>query len=148
MFKKILGLLLGALLLSTGAAVSAQADSAEAAAERLRLVMIDPDRPKLEALVADELTYGHSGGRLDTKTSFIGDLMNGNSDFVTIDITDQTVKVMKDVTVIHHTLTARTNDRGVAGNVKLLVLQVWQRREGGWRLVARQAVRFPEQAPA
>ena len=148
MFKKILGLLLGALLLCSAASASAQADSAEAAAERLRLVMIDPDRPRLEALVADELIYGHSGGKLDTKTSFIADLMNGNSDFVTIDITDQIVKVMNDVTVIHHTLTARTNDRGVAGTVKLIVLQVWQRRDGAWRLVARQAVRFPEKAPA
>jgi len=143
MFKKTLGLLLAAMLLCACAAAPAQGETAEAAAERLRVLMIDPDRAKLEALVADELVYGHSSGRVDTKASFIGDLMNGNSDFVTLDITDQTVKVMQDLAVVHHTLTARTNDRGVAGNVKLLVLQVWQRRDGGWRLVARQAVRFP-----
>ena len=143
MLKKILGLLLGALALCACATTPVQAGSAEAAAERLRVVMIDPDKAKLEALVTDELVYGHSSGRVDTKASFIADLLNGNSDFVTLDITDQAVKVMRDVTVIHHTLTAKTNDRGVAGNVKLLVLQVWQRREGGWVLVARQAVRFP-----
>lgn len=143
MFKKILAPLLALMLLCACAAAPAQGETAEAAAERLRVLMIDPDRAKLEALVADELVYGHSSGRVDTKTSFIADLMNGNSDFVTLDITDQTVKVLQDVTVIHHTLTAKTNDRGVAGNVKLLVLQVWQRRDGGWRLIARQAVRFP-----
>ena len=143
MFKKILAPLLALMLLCACAAAPAQGETAEAAAERLRVLMIDPDRAKLEALVADELVYGHSSGRVDTKTSFIADLMNGNSDFVTLDITDQTVKVLQDVTVIHHTLTAKTNDRGVAGNVKLLVLQVWQRREGTWVLVARQAVRFP-----
>ena len=146
MFKKMLGLLLAATMLCGCASAPAQGDGAEgaaAAAERLRLVMIDPDRAKLEALVADELTYGHSSGHLDSTASFIGDLMNGNSDFVTLDITDQTVRVMQDIAVIRHTLTAKTNDRGVAGNVKLLVLQVWQRRPEGWRLVARQAVRFP-----
>ena len=143
MLKKILGLLLAAAALCACATAPVQGDSAEAAAERLRVVMIDPDKARLEALVADEIVYGHSSGRVDTKASFIADLLNGNSDFVTLDITDQTVKVMQDVTVIHHTLTAKTNDRGVAGNVKLLVLQVWQRREGTWVLVARQAVRFP-----
>ena len=143
MLKKILGLLLSAAALCACATPPVQGDSAEAAAERLRIVMIDPDKARLEALVADEIVYGHSSGRVDTKTSFIADLLNGNSDFVTLDITDQTVKVMQDVAVIHHTLTAKTNDRGVAGNVKLLVLQVWQRREGTWVLVARQAVRFP-----
>jgi len=143
MLKKILGLLLSAAALCACATTPVQGDSAEAAAERLRVVMIDPDKARLEALVADEIVYGHSSGRVDTKASFIADLLNGNSDFVTLDITDQTVKVMQDVTVIHHTLTAKTNDRGVAGNVKLLVLQVWQRREGTWVLVARQAVRFP-----
>ncbi|KQU81590.1 MULTISPECIES: nuclear transport factor 2 family protein [unclassified Rhizobacter] len=118
-------------------------ESAVAAAEKLRVAMVDPDQAVLTSLVADDLSYGHSSGRIDTKTSFIGDLMAGNSDFVSIDISDQTVKVVQDITLIRHTLVAKTNDRGAAGNVKLHVLQVWQRQGGAWKLVARQAVRPP-----
>lgn len=98
---------------------------------------------RLSALVADELSYGHSSGRADTKAGFIGDLMNRNSDFVGIAISDQTVKVVQDNALIRHTLVAQTNDRGVAGNVKLHVLQAWQRQGGTWKLLARQAVRPP-----
>ena len=115
-----------------------------AAAERLRLAMIDPTPAALGALVADDLSYGHSGGRVDTKTSFIADLMDGKSDFVTLVISDQTVRVTGDVAVVRHTLTADTNDAGKPGKVAIKVLGVWQRQaDGAWRLLARQAVRPP-----
>jgi hypothetical protein len=145
--KTMLGVLAGSLALCACSVMPAGSggagDSAVAAAEKLRVAMVDPDQAVLSSLVADELSYGHSGGRIDTKASFIGDLVAGNSDFVTIDISDQTAKVVQDVAIIRHTLVAKTNDRGVAGNVKLHVLQVWQRQGGAWKLLARQAVRPP-----
>lgn len=145
--KTLFTLLAGSLALCACSVMPAgggsAGDSAVAAAEKLRVAMVDPDQAVLNALVADELSYGHSGGKVDTKASFIGDLMAGNSDFVTIDISDQTVKVVQDITIIRHTLVAKTNDRGVAGNVRLHVLQVWQRQGGAWKLLARQAVRPP-----
>ena len=147
--KTLLSLLASSLALCAwsvmpaGAGGSSGGESAVAAAEKLRAAMVDPDQAVLSSLVADELSYGHSGGKVDTKTSFVGDLVAGNSDFVSIDISDQTVKVVQDTTIIRHTLVAKTNDRGVAGNVKLHVLQVWQRQGGGWKLLARQAVRPP-----
>ena len=116
---------------------------AAAAAEKLRVAMVDPTRPALDALVADDLSYGHSGGKVDTKASFISDLLDGKSDFVTIAITDQTVKVVKDVALVRHTLSAQTNDSGKPGNVTIKILQVWQQQGGQWKLLARQAVRPP-----
>ena len=123
------------------AGADSSAASAAAAAEKLRVVMIDPDRAALDALVADDLSYGHSGGKIDTKTSFMADLLNGNSDFVTITISDQTVKYVNGVVLVRHTLTGQTVDGGKPGNVNLKVLQVWQQQGGQWRLLARQAVR-------
>lgn len=114
-----------------------------AAAERLRVAMVDPSAAVLDAVVAEQLSYGHSGGRVDTKQSFIGDLVNGKSDFVTLDLTDQTVVLTGDVALIRHALNAKTNDAGTPGAVSLKVLQVWQRQGGQWKLVARQAVRTP-----
>ena len=105
--------------------------------------MIDPSPAALNQLVADDLSYGHSGGRVDTKSSFIGDLMDGKSDFVTIVITDQTVKVVGDTAIVRHTLTADTNDSGKPGKVQIKILGVWQKQGGDWKLLARQAVRPP-----
>jgi hypothetical protein len=129
-------------VMPSGNAASAAPEVA-AAAERLRIAMIDPTASALGALVADDLSYGHSGGKVDTKTSFIADLLDGKSDFVTIAITDQTVKVVDGNTaIVRHTLTADTNDSGKPGKVALKILGVWQKQGGSWKLLARQAVRI------
>ena len=114
-----------------------------AAAEQLRVAMVDPTAAGLDALVANDLSYGHSGGKVDTKASFIADLVDGRSDFVTIAITDQTIKVIDDVALVRHTLTADTNDAGKPGKVTIKILGVWQKQGGQWKLLARQAVRPP-----
>ena len=125
-----------------GASSSASSEQAvAAAAERLRLAMIDPTPTALAPLVADDLSYGHSGGRVDTKDSFIGDLVAGKSDFVTIAISDQTIKVVGNTAIVRHTLTADTNDSGKPGKVQIKILGVWQQQGGSWKLLARQAVR-------
>ncbi|SCX41576.1 nuclear transport factor 2 family protein [Variovorax sp. EL159] len=131
----------GCAMMPAGSAASAPSDVA-AAAERLRVAMVDPTAAALGALVADDLSYGHSGGKVDTKASFISDLLDGKSDFVTIAITDQTIKVVDAHTaIVRHTFTADTNDSGKPGKVGLKILGVWQKQGGDWKLLARQAVR-------
>ncbi|WP_423193766.1 nuclear transport factor 2 family protein [Cupriavidus sp. H18C2] len=134
-----------ALVLGIAAAPAlAQSNDTQAvtsAAEKLRVAMVDPDQATLSQLVAESLSYGHSGGRIDTKSSFIGDLLDKKSDFVSINITDQTVNVSGDVAVIRHTLAGETLDSGKSGTVQLKVLQVWQKQGGHWKLIARQAVK-------
>ncbi|QHI97704.1 DUF4440 domain-containing protein [Xylophilus rhododendri] len=113
-----------------------------AAAEKLRVAMVDPTGPALSELVADDLSYGHSGGKVDTKASYIADLLSGASDFLNITISEQTVKVVDaNTAIVRHTLTGDTIDGGKPGKVALKVLGVWQRQNGQWKLLARQAVR-------
>ena len=131
----------GCAMMPAGSGASAQPEVA-AAAERLRIAMIDPTAAALGALVADDLSYGHSGGKVDTKASFIADLMDGKSDFVTITITEQTIKVVDaNTAIVRHSLAADTNDLGKPGKVALKILGVWQKQGGNWKLLARQAVR-------
>ena len=150
MFKQLVLATAAAVAIAalTGGAASAPAASSAsseqlvaAAAEKLRVAMIDPTPAALTALVADDLSYGHSGGRVDTKDSFIGDLVAGKSDFVTIAISDQTIKVVGHTAMVRHTLTADTNDSGKPGKVQIKILGVWQQQGGQWKLLARQAVR-------
>jgi len=111
-----------------------------AAAEALRAAMVDPAKEKLEALITDSLIYGHSGGHLDSKEEFITKLVTGKSDFVSIDITNQTIQVHGKAAFVHHELTAVTNDNNKPGTVHLLVLLVFLKDHGAWKLAARQAV--------
>jgi ketosteroid isomerase-like protein len=112
------------------------------AVEALRKALVDPDKTTLDALVLDELTYGHSNGNLQDKAAFEEALLNKSSDFVTIDLSNQTVKVVGNTAWVRHTLTATTNDGGKPGNAHLSVLLVWVKQKGQWRLLARQAVKI------
>jgi type IV pilus biogenesis protein CpaD/CtpE len=146
MLKKWIAIAAMALMAACATGPMASADdlpAVTAAAEKLRLAMIDPTRDNLSALVADDLSYGHSSGKVDTKSSFIADLLSGASDFVTIVITDQTVKLVGNDAIVRHTLTADTNDSGKPGKVTIKILGVWQKQGGQWRLLARQAIRPP-----
>ena len=109
--------------------------------EQLRTAMLDGDRAKLESLVAEKLSYGHSGGHIDDKKEFVEKLASGSSDFVTIDLSEQTVSVSDNVAIVRHILNAKTNDGGKPGEAHLRVLLIWQKQKGGWKLLARQAVK-------
>ena len=147
MLRKILCITFLCSLIGMAPVYAAKDEAATvgAAAEKLRALMVEPDKAKLGALVANELSYGHSGGKIDTKESFIDDLMTGVSDFLTITISDQTVKVVGDTALIRHTLAGDTHDKGKdPGKVNLKILQVWKKQGGQWKLLARQAVRIAQ----
>lgn len=150
MLKKILFVatlcsLLGLAPAASAASAKDESATVAKAAEKLRVLMVEPDKAKLDALVAKELSYGHSAGKIDTKASFIDDLMTGVSDFLSINITDQTIVVVGDTALIRHTLTGDTHDKGKdPGKVNLKILQVWKKAGGQWKLLARQAVRAPQ----
>ena len=114
-----------------------------AAVETLRKAMIDGSETALNNIAADILTYGHSSGKIETKAEFVGTLVSGKSDFVSIDLTGQTIQVSGDVAIVRHSLSAKTNDGGKPGEVNLRILTVWQKQKGGWKMVARQAVKPP-----
>ena len=122
-------------------AQSRDEQSVAAAVESLRKALIDPNKATLDALVLDDLTYGHSSGVIQDKAAFEEALLNKSSDFVTIDLSLQTIKVVGNTAWVRHILSATTNDGGKRGSTKLSVLLVWVKQKGVWRLLARQAVK-------
>lgn len=142
MKKTVFTLLITAFsLLISSAQSNPQTDVANAT-EQLRKAMIDADKIILEKLTAQKLSYGHSGGHIDDKKEFVEKLVSGKSDFVTIDLSDQTISISGRVAIVRHILHAKTNDSGNPGEVHLRILLVWQKVKSGWKLLARQAVKI------
>jgi hypothetical protein len=133
---------LAALFHLDAAAQSKKIKPVTKAVESLRKAMIEADSSTLEALTKPELSYGHSSGKVEDKASFIRSLTSGASDFVSIDLSNQTVQVVDKTAIVRHVLSAQTNDNGKPGSVKLSVLTVWEKDWGKWKLLARQAVRM------
>jgi Domain of unknown function (DUF4440) len=112
------------------------------AVETLRKAMIDPDKAVLEKIIHEDLSYGHSSGSLETKAMFIESLTSNNSDFKTIDLTEQTVKIVGKTAIVRHKLMAETANKGVASTAKLNVLLIFTKVKGEWKLLARQAAKI------
>ena len=133
-------------MLTLGFATSAMAENdsktiqkIEARVEQLRTAMIDADAKKLKEVTATELNYGHSGGHVENQAEFIEKIVSGKSDCVTIELKDRKIQIVKDTAIVRHTLIATTNDQGKPGNVDIGVLLIWQKQNGQWNLLARQA---------
>ena len=111
------------------------------AVEQLKTAMINADKNLLEKLAGEKLSYGHSGGAVEDKKAFVEKIVSGKSDFVTIDLSDQVIGISGKTAIVRHQLKATTNDGGKPGEVSLKVLLVWQKNNGNWKLLARQAVK-------
>ena len=110
--------------------------------ERLRLAMINPDKASLEKLTVEGLSYGHSSGKVEDRAAFIEALVSGKSDFVDIQLTDQTITVVDKTAIVRHKLSGNVNDGGKASTVNIAVLLVFVNQGKEWRLTARQAVKI------
>jgi hypothetical protein len=132
------------LLICISSTINAQSKSEKqlaASVEKLRLAMVSGNANDLESIVMDELTYGHSGGHVEGKKEFIEKLTSGKSDFVSINLSEQTIQITKKTGIVRHNLTAETNDNNKPATVHLKILLIFVKDDGQWKLLARQAVK-------
>ena len=108
-----------------------------------RKAMLDADKATLESILAPELSYGHSSGKIEDKAMLVKSISTGESDFITMELTEQSIKMAGKTAIVRHKLAGDINDGGRPGSVKLLVLQIWQKQGPDWKLLARQAARQP-----
>ena len=101
------------------------------------------DSAALLDLVNNKVTYGHSSGNLEDKTTMVQkavasktEYKNRNFERVSIDVNDKTA-------IVRHNFRAISMENGKESPLDLGILQVWKKENGKWRLWARQAVRIP-----
>jgi hypothetical protein len=133
------------LLSKPGMAQTKEESEVAKAVEELKTLLVEPNKKGLEAISAKELSYGHSNGLVEDQATFVESLVSGKYDFVTMDLTEQTIKVVGNAAIVRHILTAKTNDAGKGpGMANIRVLQVWQKQGSKWVMIARQAVKIAQ----
>jgi Domain of unknown function (DUF4440) len=139
-------LALGGVGLWRSSAVAASADEAAVAQaiEALRKAVFAQEKAQLEALCADELSYGHSDGRVENKAQFINGVMTRKAIVKSLTLSDHTIAIVGTDAIARHTLVSESETDGKLTSTKIGVLQVWQKQGGTWKLLARQSVRPPQ----
>jgi Domain of unknown function (DUF4440) len=144
MIKFITPLLLYCLLISSSSfAQSADEKEIASRVETLRNALMMPDKTTLEDLAAEELSYGHSTGLVEDKAAFVDALVKGKSKLGAVAFFDQTIKITGDAAIVRHKMTADLNNNNTITKIDIIVLLVWQKQNGKWKMLARQAAKKP-----
>ena len=104
--------------------------------------MVKKDIVTLDALLADDMSYTHSGGTTDTKASFIK-LIKERGRYLGVDYSNTQVIPFPGGTTVAVRGRAQIRLEGVAP-YPVLFLDVWALRDGVWKMVAWQATRIPD----
>jgi hypothetical protein len=104
------------------------------------------DLETLGKLLADDLTYTHSTGRLETKDAFLESLRSGKLEFKKIEPADLQVRAYGTTVVINGTAKMSVVNEGQAKDIALRFTDVWVNRAGRWQMVAWQSSKT-ESAP-
>lgn len=106
--------------------------------------MIRPDSIVLKNLVSDDLEYVHSSGTVRDKQGFVDEFVKSWTNFTEVKIENQTIKVSGNNAIVRHRLLAVMDNPDYPPNVDIIILMVWRKEAGKWRMFARQAAKIPE----
>ena len=139
---------LGALALGMTALTGSALAADDAAAitqqiEALRKAILAQDKAALEALVSDQLSYGHSSAVVQNKAEFINGVMTRKATVKSLAFPEIKLNVAGDAAVTRHLYVSESEQDGKTDNVKIGVLAVWQQQGGSWKLLARQGYKLP-----
>jgi hypothetical protein len=137
---------LGASGLLLSGSTGAEAGDEEAVAqsvETLRRALLEADKGKLEQVASAQISYGHSDGRVQTKEQFIDGVMTRKQVVKSLTFPELKVAVVGNAAIARHIYLSQSELDGKATTTRIGALQVWQKQDGGWKLLARQGFRLP-----
>ena len=106
-------------------------------------VFIKKDSSALENLLAENITYGHSSGKLENRQEMIHAAISSKSTYTNFVMDSATVFFENKTAVVRHVLRAASIDKeGKKSSLHIGVLQVWIMQNKEWKLMARQAVKL------
>jgi ketosteroid isomerase-like protein len=110
--------------------------------EALREALLKADKAQLERLSADQLSYGHSDGRVQDKAEFINGVMTRKATVKSITFPDLKISVAGDAAIARHLYESESETDGKPNSVKIGGLMVWQNQGENWKLLARQGYKL------
>ena len=125
------------------ASVALPADLAKAAHDYDQ-AQVTSNKAELQRLIADDYVLHNSGGQVQDKTSFIADQVAPGYKLEPFTVEEKVEKLMGDAAILGGVARAQGTAGGETFDVKLRFIDVWQKRNGAWKVVFSQATRVPK----
>ena len=108
-----------------------------------KAIFVNKDSASLDKLLAKDVTYGHSGGKLTDRKQTLQDVGHNKSAYSDIEIKDISLVVNGNTVVSRYILTGtETKEDGKATHLNLNIMMVWVKENGQWKMMARQATKL------
>lgn len=101
------------------------------------------DEKALERLFSEDLTYTHSNGNTDNKKEYIANLKSGKLKYLSISASSEKVRDYGSTAIYTCRCKISVLSAGQAVAFDGIVIHVWVRIGGSWRLAAHQSTRLP-----
>ena len=95
----------------------------------------------LDGVLADELTYGHSNGLIESREDHLRNITSGDITYLEMEPLEMDVRSFRRSAVITGLLRVKGLYRGKEFDIRLRYTDVYQKQKGRWRLVAWQSVK-------
>ena len=106
----------------------------------LRNALINKDSVSLDDVLANDVTYGHSNGLIQTKAQLIRSVVSKEQDYKNITPSDLNIRVYDNTAVVTMKSTVIMNYQGSPLNMNMYITLTWIKKSK-WQLVARQSVK-------
>jgi ketosteroid isomerase-like protein len=120
-------------------AAACETDELLNAIEDYRKAMVDGNGARLLELSADEMSFGHANGVVQTKVEFVKTVVDKAEVFKSIKLYDHRIKVDGEIGMARHTFEASIVFQGKDLDLTLGIVQIWKKQDGRWRLFLRQS---------
>jgi ketosteroid isomerase-like protein len=125
-------------------AASTEEDAVAKNVEAFRVAQIAADAKAFDVLCAPELSYSHSDGRVEDKTTFIANATSGKSKFLALEYLEPQIRVVGPTAIVrfHWVAESESVANGTKTKTNLHILMNWQKQGADWKLLSRASTKL------
>jgi ketosteroid isomerase-like protein len=102
------------------------------------------DWAAVDKILDDKLIYAHATGGIESKKQYLDRVRSGAQKYDTINHESIRVVIYGDSAVTHSIMRMAGTTNGTPFNDHLMMLHVWVKQGGSWRLAAHQTTKLAE----
>ena len=105
-------------------------------------VFVKKDSSFLSGIFLEQLTYGHSSGKVENRKDALHNIIHNTSVYENVQLAGEEAWVKNTTAVTRYLLTATEKKAdGSSSALRLHIVLVWAKEKKNWKLLSRQAVR-------
>ncbi|VVN91426.1 nuclear transport factor 2 family protein [Pseudomonas fluorescens] len=109
---------------------------------RRRRAMMDQDMKFLESIYSDDLSYSHSDGKSDSKSSYLQGMRAGIWIYRHLESQQEVFRIEGDCAVITGLIDMDVIIRDEPVLLNSRYISVWRKSDAGWQMIAWQSTRY------